>query len=353
MNKIKLSILAVSIMTFYSVPTIAQDGEKKEQTVEKINENLSVSNYDNFANSLQKSNYRNEAATLSVQENLLDRQISVKSKILENKRLDFLLELPIEAHVDTSKFKNVLEEKPTGYQITEESMDLKNFVPPTYEIDQLIFSEREKREDEASDNAKSDNPNSNGNNAGGQRSQEDTSQQASEEMGFDGVLNIGGYESIEIEPTEESETSDGSNQEEEIGLTDAELDALGITREEYESWVSEPMAGGSEEEAEYDPEENQEEPEEVEPEEFLEVKNFSVSKIIIFGNNKKADISMELYIGDGITGEDTRRSYSNVEEGEIISFDDYKIRVVRIDKTEIEIKIEGTDKKYVATTTYS
>lgn len=352
MKNKKISIVAASVLlSFISFNVVAQDpvvGDKKDDTpkseVEKIEEKLSVSNFNNFSNSLQKSNYRNEASALNVQEQLLDRQISVKTKILENKKLDYMLNLPIEAHIDTSKFKNVLEEKPKGYRISEDSMTFKEYVPTTYEIDQLIFSERKKEKVVVNDVDFDVNTSQRNNN---QNNLTYTTPQNNQVVNLSGgTIDLSSYNDVVLDFGSETQSS------EEIGLTDAELRALGITREEYNAWISTPEISSDVAEAEFDPSKTEKEEVIEEPEEFMDIKNFVVSKIIIFGDNKKADIGMDFYVGDGIVGDETTRSYSNVREGEIISFNDYQVLVTRIDKTEVEIELKSNGKKFVATTTY-
>ena len=82
--------------------------------------------------------------------------------------------------------------------------------------------------------------------------------------------------------------------------------------------------------------------------EYSEIKSAVIDSIFIFGEDKSVDLGINIYVGDGVDGEEYKDVLTNVKEGQVISVKGYNYKISRISFTEVEITNVDNDKTYVA-----
>lgn len=336
LNKITISVIAaLSFNAYANTEKVEPENNQQIEVLQPVNE-LTISSLENIQSSSEKSDFRNKKGNIQIQNEYFDQLIASKVKQQELRRLDFILSLPVESTIDVSKY-NLEPKEPArrGFDIKEDSLSLKSFAPQTFEIDQLIFREREKPKPVVQPNL---NINVNNQNQGFDLGVVDsyiqnplTIVRPSDSLFENKVIDI-----LQPEPPKKQEVVSG-------GLTDAELAALGISREQYETWVS-----PKQETAANTPSEviNLDKVSQVN--EFMEIKQVKIDKTFIFGDTKIIDLTMNLYVGDGIAGDTTTRAFKDIKEGAVIVFKDYRMRINNINATEVEIENLSSGKIYVA-----
>jgi hypothetical protein len=86
----------------------------------------------------------------------------------------------------------------------------------------------------------------------------------------------------------------------------------------------------------------------VEEKDYSEVKSAVIERIFIFGDDKSVNLSLAVYVGDGVEGETYKDKLTNVKEGQIIAVKGYNYKINNISFTEVEIENLEDNKVYVA-----
>lgn len=325
----------ITILIFLSLNVTANEEVKediKDTEIQILEDKLSISSIENSELSIKKSDLRNNKSVLELKNQYLDQLIITHQKQQEVRKLEFLLNLPVEATMDLTKLNLKPEEKkPDGFEITEESLNFKSFEPQTYEIDQIVFSEP-KKEPKKTDSNVSDNVQS--------VSNDDAYIQNALTIVAPPTQSLFDNKVVELlnTPNDPVAVSDSVQLEEE--LTDAELALLGITREQYKSWLTIPKEELVSEDVSVKKDDVKKE--------YLEIKQVNIDKTFIFGDVKLIDLSMNIYVGDGVLGETTTKEFRSIKEGSVIVFKDYKMKINNITSTEVEIENLSNGKVYVA-----
>tara|TARA_B100000700_G_C15063722_1_gene868068 strand:- start:19311 stop:20357 length:1047 start_codon:yes stop_codon:yes gene_type:complete len=342
----RLSILSVSILL--SLGLQAQDNlntEDKKNDTKKVPE---ISNIENLNNSLKKSQFRNEKATLELENAVIDRQIELMQKTIEKRKLEWLLSQDTEILVDKSEYSFPEPKDPAvkeeELKIEDPSLNFNSFSAKTYEADQIIKSTKKEKKQA---NKSSQNNVQNGKN--GQTENRDVNSYQQNDLTVvkksdDEIIDLSSLNNNETVNTLLSEEEPKTNNNE-FDITDEELAAIGISREEYEEWVAETENNSVEEEEKND---TQEVEKEQLPTEYLEIKNVKILKTFIFNGKKIIDLSVTVYIGDDVNGNNSSKRFKNIKESDILVFNDYKLRINSITGTEVEIENLDNGKIYVA-----
>ena len=370
LRSINISIIAGLLAMSFNVS--ADDGDAVEMVInqpsteeikqlnsvdelKKIEKELEIVSRQNLNASLQKSQYRNEISELALREQLLARQISVRNRILELRRLDYMMDLPIEAHIDTSQF-NLPDDKDVKIpKIDDHSLSLREYKPSTFQADQIIFRERNNTDSDKKNN-ESDGQDLSHSQQGGLNANQRRDSLPQEVERVSTITN----ERItppsapvrEINIPQLNRPTPPQNQltesMDEDGLSDAELAVLGISREEYQRWISQDLSLDAEN-AEIDDNLGASVKELVDTIEIVKVK---VNNIFIFGENRRANISIEYEMSDGMTSEREVVDYRSLEQGDIINYNGYRMKVNRITRTDVEIINEDINSRHIGTSTY-
>lgn len=147
--------------------------------------------------------------------------------------------------------------------------------------------------------------------------------------------------------------SENSNESKDT-ITEEELAILGWTREEYNKFMN--NVDEHEEITEIKSDENkvvepEYKPEVVEFVQFSEIRQLEVKKIIIFKDQKIADLSMDIYVGDGVNGNTHNKKLNSINEGATFTFKGFKYKVNSITKDKVEIEDLTSKKTYTASST--
>lgn len=341
----RLSILSISILL--SLGLNAQDNQdtSDKKTEDKNNKNpiAEISNIENLNNSLKKSQFRNQRATLDLENDVIDKEIELMQKTLEKRRLEWLLGQDTEILIDKSEYsfpkpkESVVKEE--ELKIEDPSMDFSSFSAKTYEADQIIKNTKPepKPENIANNNVKEGQNENIDTNA---YQQSDLTVVKKSDQEIVDLSNLGNNQTVNTLLSDESP----QNNEDEFQISDQELAAIGISREEYQEWVKE-NEGLDDNNVE---EKKEEEPKEELPKEKLEIKNVKILKTFIFNGKKIIDLSITVYIGDDVNGSNSSKKFKNIKEEDVLVFSNYKLRINSITGTEVEIENLDNGKIYVA-----
>lgn len=348
--KMKTKILSTLIIGgIFSTINVAMAQEEVENVdTKEVDRILEITNRNNLSSSLQKSQYRNEVSELALQEQLLARQIAVRNRLLDLRKLDYMLDMPIEAHIDESNFNLKPDEDEERRKIEDNSFDLKQYEPSTYEADQIIFQEKEKQEGEATEK-ESNEPSPPERMPSVRESNPSEVQRGVSDNRRPSVpqVSVPTPQPVRNQNNAPSESVEGE-------LTEDELAVLGITREEYQKWIvsdEDTETNLNPDIAEIDNLGSTVETDQ-ESEDVVEIRDVKVNKIVIFGEKRRADIEINYYMGDGVTGDTELVSYRNLRQGDVINYNGYRMLVNRITRTDVEILNEETNKRKIGTSTY-
>lgn len=87
---------------------------------------------------------------------------------------------------------------------------------------------------------------------------------------------------------------------------------------------------------------------EEEVKDYSEIKSADILEVFIFGDDKSVDLKLNIYVGDGVEGENFSKILKNVKEDQVISVKDYSYKIDNISFTEVVIKNMKTNEIYIA-----
>lgn len=336
MEKLKFSILSISVMLSFG---LLADDKNSSSLYESAKNEVSKNEVINFQSSEERSKLRNKEILNQLKNNVLDKDISAAEKALKLKELEFRLNnVPAEYLNNVDKYLEKTYFNPKK-EVEYPSLDLSksgnNDVYPveTYAIDQQILipqlKELKKPKSEEVETTQ-DKLIIVG------KSIEDKLREEAEKI--DSVVIEAPIE-VPIEIPVEEEDSVENNQDN-MDLSDIE----NLVSAEELAKIKAAM--NSEDIVDTKSNTLEEIPEIVK--DYAQIKNASIKDVFIFGDKKSVDLSVNIYVGDGIKGKDYVSELKNITENQIISVKGYTFKIESISFKEVVIKNMKTNEDYVA-----
>lgn len=283
---------------------------------------VSTSIYAEDSLSTQKSDLRNELSYKTLEENLLEKEIRIIQLKNQKRTEEYILNSNIEDVIDPKKIpnkeKSSKEEKVFKPVIDDKTTRESLFSIESYSEDQIVSTEaiedviNEPVDDAIIVKQKEDNK-----------------------------VNVEG-----LVVSESKNIIDDSIK----NISDEDLALLDLSREEYLKMIERLNQHDKDNKLKtnqdvYVPEVKNDTPKKVEEYSYLEVRDFLTNSIIIVGQKKNADITLNLYVGDGVNGSSSEKRIPRVKEGDIVVHKTFELLVKEISKDGVTLELLGKDKK--------
>lgn len=283
---------------------------------------VSTSIYAEDSLSTQKSDLRNELSYKTLEESLLEKEIRIIQLKNQKRTEEYILNSNIEDVIDPKKIpnkeKSSKEEKVFKPVIDDKTTRESLFSIESYSEDQIVSTEaiedviNEPVDDAIIVKQKEDNK-----------------------------VNVEG-----LVVSESKNIIDDSIK----NISDEDLALLDLSREEYLKMIERLNQHDKDNKLKtnqdvYVPEVKNDTPKKVEEYSYLEVRDFLTNSIIIVGQKKNADITLNLYVGDGVNGSSSEKRIPRVKEGDIVVHKTFELLVKEISKDGVTLELLGKDKK--------